>query len=84
MNLESDIETNNSEVSNERNEKQKLDERIRSLKLDLGKLTPPPSQTTPQKQNGWSFGQSDPGFGNGFTPTNQDPFGQSSGGDPLQ
>ena len=83
MNLESDIETNNSEVASEREEKSKLEERIKSLKLDLGKLTPTP--TTPQNvtQNGWSgFGQTDStsGFGNGFgsQATNQDPFAASN------
>ena len=85
MNLESDIETNNSEVASEREEKSKLEERIRSLKLDLGKLTPTP--TTPQNvtQNGWSgfgqtTGQSTGGFGNEFgsPATNQDPFAASS------
>merc|ERR1712131_190416 len=69
MNLESDSETNNSEVTSEREEKSKLEERIKSLNLDLGKLTPTP--TTPQNvtQNGWSgFGQTDStsSFGNGF------------------
>ena len=78
MNLESDIETNNSEVASEREEKSKLEERIRSLKLDLGKLTPTP--VTPQ-QNGWGFTQTDSaGFGNGFgsPATNQDPFGSAN------
>ena len=78
MNLESDIETNNSEVASEREEKSKLEERIRSLKNDLGKLTPTP--VTP-KQNGWSFTQTDSaGFGNGFgsPATNQDPFGSAN------
>lgn len=78
MNLESDIETNNSEVASEREEKSKLEERIRSLKNDLGKLTPTPVTT---QQNGWGFTPTDSaGFGNGFgSPvTNQDPFGSAN------